>query len=63
MKYSIKYHRDFKYLDKVDEIAINYKDKPNELIDFLKTIDEKQRVILDMTADEILIYEQIIRIV
>lgn len=52
MKYSINYHRDFKYLQEVDEIIIGFKNRNVEIFDFIKTIPEEQRVILDTTKDE-----------
>ena len=46
MKYCANYHKDFRYLDKVDEIIIRYKDQTQkQLIDFLNTVRAEVRVI------------------
>lgn len=58
MKYSINFHRDFRYMEEIDEIIITYKDKNAEVLDFLKTVSENQRVILDTTKDDNIVIEK-----
>ena len=58
MKYSINFHRDFRHMEEIDEIIITYKDKNAEILDFLKTISENQRVILDITKDNNIVIEK-----
>ena len=58
MKYSINFHRDFRYMEEIDEIIITYKDKNAEVLDFLKTVSENQRVILDTTKDNNIVIEK-----
>lgn len=52
MKYSINFYRDFRHMEEIDEIIITYKDKNAEVLNFLKTVSENQRVILDITKDD-----------
>lgn len=53
MNYCIQYHKSFRYLDKINEIIITYKDKEITVVDFLKTIDENIRVILDISQTKV----------
>ena len=39
-------------MKEIDEIIITYKDKNVEVLEFLKTVSEHQRIILDTTKDE-----------
>lgn len=59
MKYSINFHRDFRYMDKIDEIIITYKNKNAEVLKFLETVPEQQRVILDACGEDIEITKNI----
>lgn len=58
MKYCVNYHKDFRYLEAIDEIIIKYKDRNIEVLEFLKTIPEQQRIILDITKDDNVIVEK-----
>jgi hypothetical protein len=46
MKYSVKYDRNFRFLNEVDEIIIDYKNKDGELIRFMETVPKAQRVVV-----------------
>ena len=49
MKYCANYHKDFRYLDKVDEIIIKYQNQTQkQLIDFLETVRAEVRVIVKL---------------
>lgn len=52
MKYCINFYRDFRYKEDIDEVIIKYKDKNIEVLDFLKTIPQKQRIILDTSREK-----------
>ncbi len=47
MKYGIQYHRDFRYLDSVAEVIIVYDKFKIGLLDFLKTREDEQRIVVD----------------
>ena len=50
MKYSIRYCRGSRVLDTADELIIKYNMKDvTHLLDFIKTRDEKQRIVVDIT--------------
>ena len=49
MRYCARYDRDFRYLKEVDEVLIDYKNKDGELIRFMETIPEEQRIIVKIT--------------
>lgn len=59
MKYSARYDRDFRYLKEVDEVIIDYKNKDGELIRFMETIPEQQRIIVKITDKKLDIDENI----
>lgn len=49
MKYCANYYKDFRYLDKVDEIIIKYQNQTQkQLIDFLETVRAEVRVIVKL---------------
>lgn len=50
MKYAIDYSRDFRYINEVDEIIINFKKENNNLLDFVTKFKEEQRIIVDITT-------------
>ena len=49
MKYCARYDRDFRYLKEVAEVLIEYKNKDGELIRFMETVPEQQRIIVKIT--------------
>lgn len=57
MKYAINYHKGFRYMDRIDEVMIIYKDKLSELIDFVKDMPQERRVILDIAANPQIVIE------
>ena len=59
MKYCVRYDRDFRYLKEVDEVIIEYKNKNGELIRFMETIPENQRIIVKITDKKLDIDENI----
>lgn len=59
MKYCVSFHRDFRYKNEVDEIIITYKNKNAELLKFLDTIPEQQRVIVDACGEDVEITKNI----
>ena len=59
MKYCVRYNRDFRYLKEVDEVIIEYKNKDGELIRFMETIPEQQRIIVKITDKKLDINENI----
>ena len=48
MKYAIRYYRECRVLDQVDEIIIKYKDVNEDLIKFVQSRPDWQRVIVDI---------------
>ena len=49
MKYCISYHKDFRHLDKVDEVIIKFQNQTQkQLIDFLETMRADVRVIVKL---------------
>ena len=59
MKYCARYDRDFRYLKEVDEVIIEYKNKDGELIRFMETIPEQQRIIVKITDKKLDVNENI----
>ena len=51
MKYSVRYNKDFKSIEKVDEIIINYNKKDITLLDFIEE-NKNKRIILEVNIDE-----------
>lgn len=52
MKYCVNFHRDFRYINEIDEVIIVYKNKNAEILRFLENISEQQRVIVDISNDD-----------
>lgn len=48
MDYSIRYHKDFRHLDEVSEIIIDYDKFKLGLLDFVKTRPQWQRIVIDI---------------
>lgn len=59
MRYCARYDRDFRYLKEIDEVLIDYKNKDGELIRFMETIPEKQRIIVKIMDKNINIDENV----
>ena len=49
MKYAIKYYQECRALPNADEIIIKYYERSIRLLDFIQTLSENQRLIIDIT--------------
>ena len=49
MKYAIKYYQECRALPNADEIIIKYYERSIKLLDFIQTLSENQRLIIDIT--------------
>lgn len=53
MKYSIKYYRDFRYFDIVDEVILYFNDNNENIVEFVKEkYDENKKIVVDITTIE-----------
>ena len=54
MKYCVNYHKDFRHLDKIDEIIIKFENQTQkQLIDFLETMRAEVRVIVKLEENSL----------